>query len=110
MSESLTFSDQKARAAMKPAHGGRIVLRMTSLGPPVEYALELHTQHGAHHGAARVDDDGKVTFAGLGDAGPPAWLVSATHALLRSLYRAHKSSGWPRRLTRWRAEPERADP
>lgn len=95
---------------MKPAHGGRIVLRMTSSGPPVEYALELHTPQGIHHGAARIDESGKVTFEARSGAEPPAWLLTATHALMRGLFRAHVQSGWPRRLTRWRAEPQRADP
>ncbi|HEY6559323.1 MAG TPA: hypothetical protein VI072_18690 [Polyangiaceae bacterium] len=90
---------------MKPAHGGRIVLRMTSSGPPVEYALELHTSSGTHRGRARVDGDGKVDLATLSDGDAPAWLLKDAHALLRGLFRAHAVTGWPRRLTRWRAEP-----
>lgn len=95
---------------MKPTHGGRIVLRMTSLGPPVEYALELHTPQATHVGTGRIDASGQVTFEGLSDEATPAWLVQAAHALLRGLFRAHTQSGWPRRLTRWRAEPQRAEP
>ena len=95
---------------MKPAHGGRIVLRMTSSGPPVAYALELHTPQGIHHGVARIDESGAVTLEATSGDEPPAWLLQSTRALLRALFRAHVQSGWPRRLTRWRAEPERADP
>lgn len=90
---------------MKPAHGARIVLRLTSSGPPVEYALELHAPARTHHGTARVSVDGKVDFAMLSDGDAPAWLLRDAHALLRALFRARSVAGWPRRLTRWRAEP-----
>ncbi len=81
---------------------------MTSAGPPVEYALELHTPAGIHDGTARVDGDGKVDLATAPDGGAPAWLLKDAHALLRGLFRAHTVAGWPRRLTRWRAEPRAA--
>jgi hypothetical protein len=94
---------------MRPAHGGRIVLRASSSGAEQRYDVELYMSGEEWRGtAAVVLEGGEVSFddaSGLGLA--PAWLLQQTRALLRSLWRSHAEAGWPRRLTRWRPEPEK---
>jgi hypothetical protein len=95
---------------------GRIELRLkpaTSATRAVEYAVELHA--GPDHWqtwAAVGHAAGDVEFGdwvGPGE-GPPRWLCDMTRSVLRSVWRAHRDEvpepRWPRRITRWRAEPE----
>lgn len=96
---------------MRPAHGGRIVLRASAGGETQLYRVELYTKGDEWRGTARISvERGEVSFdeteGTLSSA--PAWLQQQTRALLRALWRSHSADGWPRRLTRWRPEPESA--
>jgi hypothetical protein len=91
-----------------PKHGGRIELRLESADAKcVRYALELLAPGGASAGYAEVSkDNGDVVVRA--EPEPPAWLLSVTRGLLRTLWRDRRASGappWPNRLTRWREGP-----
>ncbi|HEX3777688.1 MAG TPA: hypothetical protein VHV51_24635 [Polyangiaceae bacterium] len=50
---------------------------------------------------------GSLQFAEWGGAEPPRWLDAFVRSLLRTIARSSGASGeWPRRVTRWRPEPE----
>lgn len=74
------------------------------------FELSLYLPDAEFHSEARVErEGGAVTFAPWPGEPPPAWLSDAAHAALRALWRAHASEPaerWPRRVTRWRAEPQ----
>jgi hypothetical protein len=91
---------------VNPEHGGRIELKLSEVGKgAVEYSIVLSTQGINWRGSACVDAHGAVELSSPEPA-PPAWLADFARALLRTLYRTHHEDGaWPRRLTRWRAEP-----
>jgi hypothetical protein len=96
---------------MHPAHGGRIVLRLASAEQALVYHVELYMNATDWRGTAHVElASGQVSFSGLaeGAGAPPEWLVQAARALLRATWRAGDGA-WPRRITRWRAEPKSAD-
>jgi hypothetical protein len=91
-------------------HGGRIELKLLRVGPElVVYALDLVTPARAWQATATLRlADGRVEIgAHEGQADSPPWLCDAARALLRSLWRARTdgSADWPKRVTRWRAEP-----
>lgn len=83
----------------------------SATGDLVTYELELSSPSGEWRGVARlVPSSGEVTMGDWEAAGEaPQWLRATTHAILRSVWRSRQIDGagadWPRRLTRWRAEP-----
>jgi hypothetical protein len=102
---------------MQPDTGGRFDLRLREQDDRCAgYALTLSTEGGEWSTELTVSAaDGDVrcgTWRGEGD--PPPWLFRYAHSALRSAWHAHREEGWPRRLTRWRAEPtagsQRNDP
>jgi len=98
---------------MQPDTGGRFSLRLCDDDAThARYALTVATS-GAEWTAAAVVTiaDGGIDFsAWQGEGGPPPWLVQYARAALRSTWRTHADQGWPRRLTRWRDAPSRAEP
>ena len=93
---------------MIPSHGGRIVLRFVSADKSLVYSVELYAPGASWRTRATVDllqGGGEVTFDAVQEgAAPPAWLLQAARSLLRAVWRS-KPQTWPRRVTRWRAEP-----
>jgi hypothetical protein len=98
---------------MQPDTGGRFSLRLCEDDASrARYALTVATA-GAEWTATAVVTiaDGGIEFgAWQGEGTPPRWLVQYARAALRSTWRAHADQGWPRRLTRWRDAPSRAEP
>ena len=99
------------------APGGQLLLRLSEQSDvAVVYAAELTGDGDAIRGEARVElKQGEVRFGW--DAEPaPDWLIDATRAVLRTLWRARNKSGgadesrelepWPRRIKRWRVAPQ----
>lgn len=99
--------------------GGHLLLRLSEQSDVVVvYAAELTADGAAPRGEARVKlEDGDVEFVweGSGEAASaPDWLIEATRAALRTLWRArHKpamstsdAEPWPRRIKRWRLAPK----
>lgn len=85
-----------------------MILRLQGAdGGEVGYKVELHTPSGSWVAFGRlVLVDGSVHFDDWAPPAPPAWLVQATRAQLRAMWRSHADDGaWPRRITRWRAAP-----
>ncbi len=96
---------------MQPTHGGRVDPKLRAAAPALTYAVELYTPESVFQGAASVDlSSGAVTFDTFEPAAPPEWLVLAARSLLRAGFRSKPDGGWPRRTTRWRAEPSRDKP
>lgn len=98
---------------MTPENGGRIELKLDgSTSDAAEYAAHLRTANATFHGRARVGvgaGDKQVAFNDwTGDAAaPPEWLVADARAALKAALRTAQAEGrWPRRITRWRPEPE----
>jgi hypothetical protein len=91
---------------VKPEHGGTIELKLErSSDEEVAYGATLATPDGSW--GARVSvaiADGRVELEV--DDGAPGWLVDLARNVMRSVWRARASAGWPRRITRWRAGPE----
>lgn len=77
---------------------------------PAEVAYDARVELGAEvrQGRARVDSTGAVQLAFEG-GNPPPWVLVWMRALLRAKWR-EREHGWPRRLTRWKAAPEREAP
>jgi hypothetical protein len=99
---------------MNPENGGKIELRLESSTPDsAEYAAQLHTSGatfvgrarvGANAGPRQVELDG---FDSPGGSAPPEWLAADARAALKAALRSAQTEGrWPRRITRWRPEPE----
>ncbi len=86
--------------------GGRVELRLTTGGSTTYEARWFHGD-ARFNGRATVDEDGEAQIR-IDEDGAPEWLVAWTSALLRVLARDHATSGaaWPRRITRWRKQPE----
>ena len=80
----------------------------------VTYALELtwRSDVAPALGEVRVaHGSGEVSFS-FENGNAPEWLVEATRAVLRTLWRARRRDvaepePWPRRIKRWRLSPER---
>jgi hypothetical protein len=89
-----------------PDSGGRVRLVLVAANEEsVEYEVTLAHRNGAAEGRMRVDvASGAVSTA---PEGAPPWLGTLAVGLLRAAHRAHTEAGWPRRLTRWRAEQVR---
>jgi hypothetical protein len=89
--------------------GGRFEARLVAEEPTqARFRVELSAAGAAWSSDASVSRaNGDVSFYAWSGAGdPPAWLCRYLISALRSAWRAHAEQGWPRRLTRWRAEPE----
>ena len=95
---------------MQPETGGRFSLELCAHDDALaRYALTLAIP-GAEWSAEAVITigEGGVEFAEWkGEGRPPGWLLQYARATLRSTWRSHAEQGWPRRLTRWRDEPDR---
>lgn len=95
---------------MQPETGGRFSLELRAHDDAfARYALTLAIP-GVEWSAEAVVSiaEGGVEFAGWkGEGQPPPWLLQYARATLRSTWRARGEQGWPRRLTRWRDEPDR---
>lgn len=96
---------------MTPENGGRIELRLEqATADHAEYAAHLQTSHGSWRAPARVGPSAPhVVFGSWQSASspePPEWLAADARAALKAALRTSQTEGrWPRRLTRWRAEP-----
>lgn len=91
---------------MQPNHGARITLDLLQVGAlAVEYELSAELPAASWRGRAAVSlAEGGVELAWTPE-GPPAWVQAKVRSLLRSQWRrARDSSGWPRRVCRWRSE------
>jgi hypothetical protein len=94
---------------MHPENGGRFVARL--LAHDAErgrFAVELATATALWSSEVEVAaSDGTLRWQPwTGPGEPPEWLRHYAHAALRTSWRQHAQQGWPRRLTRWRAEPQ----
>jgi hypothetical protein len=89
---------------VRPDFGGRIDLQLESEdGEQVVYAAELATADAEWTGRVKIGTQaGEIEIDVDGE--PPPWLLGLSRAVLRTLWRAH--AGWPRRVTRWRPEPD----
>jgi hypothetical protein len=108
-------------SAMRPDHGVRIELRLLPSEPrqlesAVESADRLGVSYsvacqGAEHDwqleAILTGSDGQVSMNPMGEQqAAPEWVLKLVKGLLRALWRRHQEDGrYPRRITRWRAEP-----
>jgi hypothetical protein len=98
---------------MSPKNGGKIELKLDTSNPSAaRYLTLLETPHGSHSGSAQVGEGAgakQVDFAWSEPAGaaPPEWLLDDARAALKAALRSAQGTGrWPRRITRWRPEPE----
>ncbi len=110
-SSQLAFAwNSRQISRVKPEHGGRLELKLAESGATTaRYALTIFTPTGDAETTATLDTtSGAVEIAAWRGSTPPAWLESFARALLRTVVRNKAlESEWPRRLTRWRPEPER---
>ena len=89
--------------------GGRLDVRLSSSDASgARYAVELRTAAGVWTSEVSVSlAAGEVTWQGWSGKGePPEWLCRYLRSALRSGWRAQAEDGWPRRMTRWREEPD----
>jgi hypothetical protein len=96
---------------MTPENGGRIELRLgQTTSDSAEYEAHLQTPRGSFRARVQVGGPQQVSFgpwSGDDAAGPPTWLTDDARAALKAALRTSQSEGrWPRRITRWRPEPE----
>jgi hypothetical protein len=97
---------------MQSGTGGRFSLKLHDQDASgATFELSIATASVSVSALARVSaDDGAVDFgAWSGTSEPPAWLLHYARAALRSAWQGHRGQGWPRRLTRWRDAPARAE-
>jgi hypothetical protein len=99
--------------AMTPKNGGKIELRLDSSSPDsAEYQALLHTHGTTFEGRARVGQSAgpkQVDFdwSAAASGALPEWLAADARAALKAALRTARAEGrWPRRITRWRPEPE----
>jgi len=95
---------------VRPEHGGRLELRLAEAAPTTaRYTVTLYLPRGDAGTTAVLNaESGAVELEPWRGPPPPEWLESFTRSLLRTVLRSKGTEGeWPRRLTRWRAEPER---
>jgi hypothetical protein len=103
-----------ARSDMTPKNGGKIELRLdTSTPDSAEYRADLHAAGVSFQGRARVGQSAGPKQVELGEwqasapGAPPEWLAADARAALKAALRTALTEGrWPRRITRWRPEPE----
>lgn len=111
--------ESRSRADLEGAGvaGGELLLRLSQQSDAaVVYGAELSAREGAFRGQAHVEvADGKIIFTWAAGAAPD-WLVEATRAVLRTLWRARsrvplgEAEPWPRRIKRWRPAPSSVPP
>lgn len=96
---------------MRPDHGGRFVLRLEGeYAECLDYALALYAPDAEWTTRVRVlRVDGSMDIdPWRHPTDPPAWLCEAARSALRTAWRSYHAdpkTGWPRRVTRWRAGP-----
>jgi len=94
---------------MPSRHGGTLRLELRASDPSgASYALELKTSSGEWRALVNLKIDGKVSFSEWSAPEPPSYLATAAGAILRTLLRDLKAAegrAWPRRIQRWRPEP-----
>jgi hypothetical protein len=94
----------------RPEHGARIVVRLVSgSAADAGYEVVLAAPVVTWSASATVrESDGQVELGGYApEPPPPAWLMQAAHALLRSAWQRRRAGHpWPRRLARWRPAPD----
>ncbi|MFO0568244.1 MAG: hypothetical protein U0263_21465 [Polyangiaceae bacterium] len=105
------MSERESRAGPEPLEGGKVELWLEAAGSDgARYRATLTTAEGARNGAVRVDARGSTTFEPWQPSDPPRWLADVARALVRAEWRARAGRAdapdWPRRIARWRAEPE----
>lgn len=112
-----------------PGTGGRVELRLRlpapgpastsgdgqeSAPPAAIYTTLWATADGSWEGEVHVSDAGRVEVLpeAPGEAAPPKWLVDFSAQLVRTTARSvlNGNGAWPRRLTRWRAAPDKPGP
>jgi hypothetical protein len=94
---------------VRPEHGGRLELKLAaSAGPTARYELSISTARGESRCEISIDGaNASLQFAAWDGGEPPRWLDTFARSLLRTIARSSGASGdWPRRVTRWRPEPE----
>jgi hypothetical protein len=90
---------------VREKNGVRFELRLLGVAEGrTSYEVTLDLAALALNGTASIDpESGTVTFAW--PVAPPAWCEGAVRAQLRTLFR-ERAKGYPRRVTRWRPEPD----
>lgn len=97
---------------MTTKNGGRIELKLDqSNQDSAEYRAELQTSTTSFVGRALVGSNAATPVAfdwqSPAAAAPPEWLTADARAALKAALRTAQAEGrWPRRITRWRPEPE----
>ena len=94
---------------MRPDHGGRIELKLCAgAEASARYLVTIFTAEGEVSAEVTIDAASGSLALGEWQAGaPPSWLESLAKTLLRTTLRTKTSDGeWPRRVTRWRPEPQ----
>lgn len=95
---------------MNPENGGRIELKLgEATNEAAHYEAHLQTPGGSFRARVQVGPQQVVFGAWSGDGSePPSWLTEDARAALKAALRTSQTEGrWPRRITRWRPEPER---
>jgi hypothetical protein len=97
---------------MTPKNGGKFDLKLGSVTPlAARYEALLQTSGASFrsHALVATEGTGSVDFeAWASDATgePPPWLLADVRAALKAALRSSRADGhWPRRITRWRPEP-----
>lgn len=93
---------------MNPPNGGRFELKLQGIDANhATYLAEFALPEGERQATVSVSEEtGAVTWQ-LGPADEtPAWLLKYAGTTLRTAWRARPKEPWPRRITRWRAEPD----
>ena len=88
----------------------RAELRLASVEEDARYLIDIQAAEHGWQGVAQVAKaDGKVEveFSPEQTAPMPEWVTDWLRSLLRGAWRDQQSSGWPRRITRWRDKVER---
>ena len=93
---------------MSPDNGGR--LNLVLKGPRAEstvYNAELRGPEGVWAAEIVIASGGEVLSGPWSGGEPPDWLLKFTLTFLKTHWRNHQGgTPWPRRITRWRAEPK----
>jgi hypothetical protein len=111
MSDAGDDAADAADAALRPAHGGRILLELERADArEVRYALSLATAESVSRGTLVLDPS--TGAVALECAGAPSWLAEHARRFGAVLVRDHRGVGappWPRRVLRWRPAPAVGD-
>ena len=93
-----------------PNNGLRAELRLDSAEEDARYLIDIQSADHRWQAVGEVTKaDGKVDveFNAEPTAAMPDWVNDWLRSLLRGAWRDQQSSGWPRRITRWRDKVER---